>query len=172
MDLSPTDSGNALGGTFDVWGLDWTPQQVNDSAFGVRISANLVLGDLLCVFGGCGRVPCDCAGAGTGFVDAVTITVHFFAAPTTSTPIDWTLGLAEEDLNLRIAATPDLSAPVVTITPQGSLGVGTTDFSNGFFKLAVNGPAAITELVREVILQVLIQMKSDRFPLAITTLAG
>ena len=140
--LGASDTTTGTGGTFDPWGLTWAPEQVNDGAFGARISASLVLGDLLCLFGGCVRVPCDCTGTGTSFVDAVTITVHFFDAPTTSTPVDWSLGLSQDDANFRIAATPDLSAPAFVITPQGSVGIGTTEFLGGFFKLAVNGAAA------------------------------
>jgi len=142
--FTPTssDTNHVAGGTFDSWGLVWTPNAVNASAFGVRLSANLVLGETICIFGACGIVPCDCAGTGTAFIDAVTITVHFFDAPTTSSPVDWSLGLSQDDANFRIAATSDLSAPAFVITPQGSVGVGTTDFLGGFFKLAVNGPAA------------------------------
>jgi hypothetical protein len=137
-----SDSVHVAGGTFDSWGLDWTREQVNAAAFGVRLSANLVVGDVICIFGSCGILPCDCAGTGSASIDAVSVTVHFFDEPTTSTPFDWTVGLSEEDSNFRIAATPNLSSPVVVVTSQGSVGIGTTEFSNGFFKLAVNGAAA------------------------------
>ncbi len=142
VEFGPSDAVFATGGSVDPWGLDWTPAQVNSAGFGVRLSANLVVGELLCVFGSCGIIPCDCTGTGTSFVDAVTITVFYFEAPSTSTPVHWSLGVSQEDANFRIAATPDLSSPIFVVTPQGSLGIGTTEFLNGFFKLAVNGPAA------------------------------
>ena len=137
-----SDFNYVMGGTFDSWGLEWTPNAVNDGAFGVRLSANLVLGETICILGACGILPCDCAGTGTAFVDAVTITVHFFNAPTTSTPVDWSLGLSQNDANFRIAATPDLSSPALVVTPQGNVGIGTTNFGGGGIKLAVNGAAA------------------------------
>jgi len=140
--FGPSDTVVATGGSVDTWGLDWTPAAVNSAGFGVRLSANLVVGDLFCIFGSCGIIPCDCTGTGTSFVDAVTIKVHYFDSPTTSTPVDWSLGLFQDDANFRIAATPDLSAPAFVITPQGSVGIGTTDFGGGVFKLSVNGFAA------------------------------
>ncbi len=140
--LTPSDTNHVLGGTFDSWGLEWTPEEVNAAGFGLRLATNLVLGETICIFGACGIIPCDCAGTGTAFIDAVTVTVHYFDQPTTSTPFDWTLGVSAEDVNFRIAPTPDLIAPVIVVTPQGNVGIGTTEFSNGFFKLAVNGPAA------------------------------
>ncbi|MEK6677571.1 MAG: tail fiber domain-containing protein [Planctomycetota bacterium] len=142
--FSDTESTKSAGSTFDMWNLNWTPAQVNAASFGVRLSARLDLLNTFICFPGfpCSHIACDCTGSGTAFIDAVTIIVHFFNAPTTSTPVDWSLGLSQDDTDFRIAATPDLSSPALVVTSQGSVGIGTTAFSNGFFKLAVNGAVA------------------------------
>jgi len=139
------DSVKVFGGTFHTWGQPWTPAQVNAPAFGVRLTANLaVLTTILCLpppFG-CSHVPCDCAGTGSVGVDAVSLTVYYYDVSVTSTPLDWSLGLSEEDANFRIAPTSDLSTPALVVTPEGRVGIGTTEFNLGAVKFSVNGAAA------------------------------
>ncbi len=142
FELGESDTVVPVGGNTDPWGLDWTPAQVNGTGFGVRLSANLAVGEIICIFGACGLIPCDCTGTGSSHIDAVTITVFYFDTPTTSSPVEWSLGASEEDANFRIAPTSDLSSPAMVIAPFGSVGIGSTDFLNGFYKLVVNGPAA------------------------------
>jgi len=145
LTFAATDGQQNAGVTFDTWGLDWTAAQVNSPSFGIQLSAALQLLDVfLCLPPplGCTYTDCDCTGTGSAGIDAVSLTVFFYDPSVPSTPLEWSLGLSQDDANFRIAATPDLSAPALVMTPQGSVGIGTTDFLGGFFKLAVNGPAA------------------------------
>lgn len=136
---SGTDAITSTGGSTDQWGLSWNPQVINSSAFGVRLSVQLEVGNNFCVFGSCGFLACDCTGSGTAFIDAVTITVHFFDAPSTTSPVNFTMGLSESDKLFRIAATGDLSSPTMRMDSNG-VGIGIDPQFN--VKLAVNGIAA------------------------------
>jgi hypothetical protein len=129
---------------FDTGGLSWTPSQVNASAFGVRLAASLNLLDtVICLPGfGCSYATCDCTGSGTAAIDSVSITVYYYDAAVSSTPVDWTLGIPETIAALQISPTADFSSPVVHIDPTGHVGINTT--TPGSFNLAVNGYAAKT----------------------------
>jgi hypothetical protein len=141
--LEASDAVVSVGANNDLWGLELTPADVNGAGFGVRLAADLVVGSDFCFpFGGCGILPCDCTGTGSSHIDAVTITVFYFDTPTTSSPVNWSLGAAQEDANFRIAPTSDLSSPAMVIAPFGSVGIGSADFLNGFYKFIVNGVAA------------------------------
>jgi hypothetical protein len=144
LTFTAADSSQAAGGTFDAWGLGWTAAQVNSPSFGVQLSAKLQLLDVFfCIpqFG-CSYTTCDCTGTGAAGIDATSVTVFFYDTSVTSTPLDWSVGLSQSDANFRISPTPDLSSPSILVTPQGNVGIGTTDFGGGIFKLSVNGFAA------------------------------
>ena len=142
MSLETAETNHSAGGTFDLWGLEWTAAQVNAPMFGVRLSAELQVLSCVQFPFGCVYFPCDCTGTGSAAIDAVTIAIHYYDGTITTAPLNWSLGLSEDDVNFRIAATPDLSSPTLVVSPLGSVGIGTTEFSGGFFKLAVNGAAA------------------------------
>jgi len=131
-----------LGGMFDGGGLSWTPAQVNASAFGVRLAASLnLLDSVICLPGlGCSYATCDCTGSGTADIDSVSITVYYYDAAVSSTPVDWTIGIPETTSALQISPTADFGTPVVHIDPTGHVGINTT--APGPFNLAVNGYAA------------------------------
>lgn len=131
-----------LGGMFDAGGLSWTPAQVNAPAFGVRLAASLnLLDSVICLPGfGCSYATCDCTGSGTADIDSVSITVYYYDAAVSSTPVDWTLGIPETTSALQISPTADFGTPVVHIDPTGHVGINTT--VPGSFNLAVNGYAA------------------------------
>ena len=131
-----------VGGTFETWGQDWTPAQVNAAAFGVRLAASLsLLQTVICIPGfGCSYAPCDCTGSGTAGIDAVSMTVYYYDAAVSSTPVDWTLGIPETSSALQISPTADFGTPIVYIDPTGHVGINTTNPMQ--FNLAVNGFAA------------------------------
>jgi len=140
VSLTPSDASHVRGGTFDSWGLEWTPEAINAAGFGVRLSANLVVGNEICIFGVCGILPCDCTGTGTSFVDAVTIRVNYYDAPTTSTPFDWSIGIPETSSGLHVSPTANLGSPAIFVDTAGHVGINTT--APGPFHLAVAGLAA------------------------------
>lgn len=145
--LPATEGTVGAGGTFVLWGLDWTASQINAPDFGVRLTGVLGLFETIFCLPpplGCASAPCDCNGNGSVSLDAVNVTVFFYDISATSTPVNWTLGVDEADSNFRFAANPDLATPVMVLSSLGSVGINTTEFSNGFFKLAVAGPAAKT----------------------------
>jgi hypothetical protein len=143
IEVVPTELTQTLGGTLDTWGLELTAEHVNAANFGVRLTAQLALRDIFLCFPaplGCSYVDCDCTGSGDVNIDAVSVTVSFYAAGETSTPADFSLGIPEDRALLQIAPTPDLTNPAVSITRAGNVGIGTPDPLT--FKLAVNGVAA------------------------------
>lgn len=139
-----TEGTLAAGGAFDPWGLEWTAAQINDPAFGVRLVGDMTLSDIFFCIPGfpCTYIQCDCTGDATVRVDAVSVSVFFYDVSVTSTPVDWTMGIPELSSSLHISPRADLVSPTLIISPLGSVGIGTNEFLNGFFKLAVNGPAA------------------------------
>lgn len=68
-DTWPTTSGaiawETYGGATDLWGASWLYSDINNSGFGVALSA------------------LDTSGGGSAFIDAVRITVYWHSAPTT-----------------------------------------------------------------------------------------
>ena len=142
VQLQATEATHAVGGTLERWGLEWTAEQVNAGGFGVRLVGELsLLETLICIPGlGCSYQTCDCTGSGDVFIDAVSVTLYFYAVAETSTLVDFSLGIPEDRALLQIAPTPDLSNPAVSVTRTGNVGIGTVDPLT--FKLAVNGFAA------------------------------
>ncbi len=131
-----------VGGTFEEWGQDWTPAQVNSAAFGVRLAARLdLLETVFCIPGfGCSYTACDCIGNGSAGVDSISVTVYYYDAAVSSTPVNWTIGVPETVSGLQISPTADLSSPAIHINTDGHVGINTTDPMH--FHLAVNGFAA------------------------------
>ncbi|MBI4718843.1 MAG: tail fiber domain-containing protein [Planctomycetes bacterium] len=142
--FTDTQAQQFAGGTFDVWEHAFTAAEINAPSFGVQLAASLeLLETQFCIPGlGCVHTECDCLGIGTPGIDATAVTVFFYDPSVTTTLLDWSLGLSQDDTNFRIAPTADLSSPIVVVTPQGSVGIGTTEFLQGFFKLAISGAAA------------------------------
>jgi hypothetical protein len=64
----------------------------------------------------------------------------------TATPLDFTLGLSQDDSNLRLSPSADLSNPAIIVTTAGNVGIGTVPtvessgpFGTVFYKFDVNG---------------------------------
>ena len=103
---------------------------------------------------GCAYQPCDCAGSGEVFVDAVTLTVHYYDASVTTTPLDWSIGLSQDDSHFRISPSPDLANPAIVATTAGNVGIArepgfiSTQFGPVFYRLDVNGSVRCTTLTQ------------------------
>jgi hypothetical protein len=109
----------------------------------------------LCLPGlGCVYQPCDCTGSGAAFVDAVSVTVYYYDVSATSTPVDWTVGISQDDSNLRIAPTADLSSPTIIATPLGNVGIArepgfdSTPFGPNYYRLDVDGRIRCTNVTQ------------------------
>lgn len=126
--VAPTTSDESLpiGGMFETWGLEWTAAQVNSPNFGVRLRASLGLQELSFCFPaplGCVYQACDCNGTGEAHVDAVTLTVHYYDVSATTTPLNWTVGLSQNDSHFRVAPTADMTTPAIVAMTTGSVGI-------------------------------------------------
>lgn len=127
--------------SFGLWEQNLTPGQVNAADFGLRIRTDHVQATReVCAPPpvGCHTFSCGCTTS--VFVDAVNISVYYVELEAIPAEVNWSMGVAEQDPSFRIAPTADLSSPVVSISPEGKVAIGTGD-PKGFL-LAVNGYAA------------------------------
>ncbi len=142
ISMTPSESTVNVGGTFELWDLDWSAGQVNDPGFGVRLTGSLaLLNTFICFPGlGCSYVACDCTGSGSVGVDAMTVTVFFYDTSVTSTPVDWTIGIPETGSGLQVSPTVDLTHPAINVDPAGYVGINTP--ATAPYHLALVGFAA------------------------------
>ncbi|MBI1827561.1 MAG: tail fiber domain-containing protein [Planctomycetes bacterium] len=157
-ELTPSDQSYPIGNTFEMWGLQWTPAQINASSFGARVSAALDLSTIFACFPapfGCVYQACDCTGNGTAFVDSLVLTVSYYDVSATTTPLDWTVGLSQDDSNFRVSPSADLSNPAIIVTTAGNVGIGheptvesSGPFGTVFYKFDVNGDARVNHLTQ------------------------
>lgn len=108
------------GSATDLWGATWTPVEVNDPGFGVRIGSGS-------------------AADATRFVDAVKITVYY-GLPSVTAPESWSpavpRGQAVESGDLTVGYSYAPSGTWITLAVQSVSGSVPTGF-----KLWVKGPA-------------------------------
>jgi hypothetical protein len=102
-----SDTYKSYGGSNDLWGTTWTPSDINTSTFGVVLSVNFYA-----------------SGPLTAYVDHIRVTVYYAASGETN----WLAGIDSQDSGkFKLSASSSLTSnTVLTLTPSGYVGIGTT----------------------------------------------
>jgi hypothetical protein len=103
----PNEAYESYGGAADLWGLTWTPAQVNAADFGVGVAVSDEF---------------NCGGGTSGYVDHVEITVYYVIPFQT-----WTMGIdqsAAGNWTLASGGVLGAGADRLIAAPSGDVGIG------------------------------------------------